>query len=68
MGGRQESERERLTLHIHSHPLTAHSNKWILTGTEGGGVKEEMGGSRGEGGVRAFKAQTAPLCCCGGRA
>lgn len=46
--GRQQSERERLTLHIHSHTLTAHSNKWILTGSEGGGVKEEEGGSREE--------------------
>lgn len=49
-----ERERERLTLHIHSHPLTAYSNKWILTQSEGGGWRTKK---------RTFKAGAAPFCC-----
>lgn len=50
-------ERERITLHIHSHPLTAHGNKWILTGREGGGVEERgRGVERKQEGVEGLQS------------
>lgn len=62
------SEWERLTLYIQSHPLTAHSNKWILTaskrarkGWTGRGGERRRDGDGAEAGERALKGGAVPL-------